>query len=158
LENSLAGFGQCLIAMTRKYAPNASVGLHASGWATKMDVLSNRSATLDVAAEGRKLAKFLIAAGAASGDLSVMDMLDRDSDYYRLVQGQDRWWDATNATLPNFHQAFTWASAVAEAVGKGVLWWQIPVGNAAQNNTTNHYKDNRVDYLFAHMGEVASAH
>ena len=28
------------------------------------------------------------------------------------------------------------------------LYWQTPLGNAAQNNTTNHYKDNRVDYFF----------
>jgi hypothetical protein len=28
----------------------------------------------------------------------------------------------------------------------------------ALDNTNNHYLDNRVDYLFAHMDEVAAAH
>lgn len=36
--------------------------------------------------------------------------------------------------------------------------WQIPLGNSAQNNTTNHWQDNRVDYLFTHINEVANAH
>jgi hypothetical protein len=28
------------------------------------------------------------------------------------------------------------------------LYWQTPLGNSMQTNTTNHYKDNRVDYFF----------
>ena len=27
-----------------------------------------------------------------------------------------------------------------------------------QGNTTNHWQDNRVDYFFAHMSELAAAH
>jgi hypothetical protein len=36
--------------------------------------------------------------------------------------------------------------------------WQIPLGNMRQNNTMNHYKDDKVDWLFSHMDQVASAH
>ena len=39
-----------------------------------------------------------------------------------------------------------------------VVLWQIPVGNMAQNNTTNHYKDDKVDWFFAHLDQVADAH
>jgi hypothetical protein len=28
----------------------------------------------------------------------------------------------------------------------------------SQNNTTDHYQDNRLDYFFAHMDEVVAAH
>ncbi len=28
----------------------------------------------------------------------------------------------------------------------------------AQNSTCQHYKDNKLDYLFSHMDEVADAH
>jgi hypothetical protein len=156
VENSISGVARCLIAMTRKYAVNARVGLHASGWGTNMDVLSNTSASFDVVGEATKLGKFLIALGAAEGDFIVADMSDRDAGFYEQ-QGRASWWDATNATLPNFHQAFAWAKAVSDTVGKPIIWWQIPVGNAAQNNTTNHFKDNRVDYLFAHLQEVAAS-
>jgi hypothetical protein len=48
--------------------------------------------------------------------------------------------------------------ALTEALGKPALYWQTPLGNANQNNTTNHWQDNRVDYFFAHMDELAGAH
>jgi hypothetical protein len=156
-ENTIAGLGRCMIAMTRKYAPNARVGLHASGWGTKMDVLENASPTFDVAGEAAKLGAFLLAAGAGDGDFVVADMSDRDAGWYQ-TQGKNTWWDDTNQTLPNFHQAFAWAKAVAEATGKPIIWWQVPVGNPSLPNTANKWKDNRVDYLMAHMDEVAAAH
>jgi hypothetical protein len=155
--DTLAGLGHCLVGMVRKYAPNARVGLHASGWGTRVDVLMNASASFDVPAEARKLGTFLRAVGAAAGDYVVADMSDRDAGYYQSLN-RDTWWDAANTTLPDFHQAFAWAAAVAETVGRPVLWWQIPVGNLAQGDTSNHWRDNRVDYLMAHPAEVAAAH
>jgi hypothetical protein len=37
--DTLAGMGRCLVAMVRKYAPSAQVGLHASAWATGYDAI-----------------------------------------------------------------------------------------------------------------------
>jgi hypothetical protein len=79
----------------------------------------------------------------------VADMSDRDAG--TRANG----FDATNATLPSFHQALAWARGVAEAVGKPVLWWQIPLGNPSLPPAN---QDNRVDYLLTHVGEVAAAH
>ena len=155
--NTLAGMGQCMIAMARKYAPNAKVGLHASGWGTRIDVLMNDDPALDVAGEAGKLGEFLVGCGAGGGDFVVADMSDRDAGYYES-RGRDAWWDPTNATLPHFHQAFTWGQAVAETVGLPLLWWQVPVGNMAQDDTTNHWKDNRVDYVFGHVSELVASH
>jgi len=148
-ENSIAGLGRCMIAMVRRYAPNARVGLHASGWATKWDVLSNADPSFDVAGHAARLGAFLKACGADQGDFVVADMSDRDAGT------RNNWYDATNATLPSFHQALAWAKGVAETLRKPVLWWQIPLGNpslAAAN------RDNRVDYLLTHAPEVAAAH
>ena len=156
-EASIAGFGRCLIAMTRKYAPAAKIGLHASGFATGVDVLLNKDVTLDVAAEGAKVGAFLAACGAADGDFVTVDSSDRDAGFY-ASQGRATTWDASNAQLPNFRQAFRWSKAVAETLGLPVLWWQLPVGNAAQTNQPNHWQDNRVDYFFAHTDELATAH
>lgn len=155
-ENSVSGVARCMIAMVRKYSANARVGLHASGWGTNMDALSNSSPSFDVVSEGRKLGNYLVALGAAEGDFLVADMSDRDAGYYQK-QGRSSWWDPTNATLPNFHQAFTWAKSVSDVVKKPIIWWQIPVGNMNQSDTTNHYRDNRVDYLFAHLDEVVAS-
>jgi hypothetical protein len=155
-EASIAGLGRCMIAMSRKYAPNVKVSLHGSAWATNMDVLGNTSPTFDVAGEATKLASFMKEC-APDADLLVIDAADRDAQYYQSL-GKNTWWDNTNATLPDFHQAFAWSKAVSEAYGKPNLWWQIPVGNMSLAGGTNHWKDNRLDYFFAHWDEVAAAH
>lgn len=156
-EDSIAGFGRCMIALARTHAPNAKVGLHGSGWGTNMDVLLNSQQSFDVIAEAQKLAAFLTAAGAADGDFVVVDASDRDAAWY-ATQGRNTWWDDTNATLPNFHQAFTWAGALSQAVGKPIVWWQLPVGNMSLPNTNQAWQDNRVDYFMTHLDEVAAAH
>ena len=155
-ENSVAGMGRCLIAMVRKYAPNAKVGLHASGWGTGRDVISNRDPALDVAAEGRKLADFLLACGGGAADFVGMDLADRDAGYERTL-GIDTFWDVTNATLPNFLQAFSWSRALTGRLGRPGLWWQLPVGNMALSNVDKAWQDNRVDYFFSHTAQVAGS-
>jgi hypothetical protein len=157
MPNTIAGMGKCMVAMAHKYAPNAFVGLHASAWGTNMDVALNTDPKLDVAGEAKKLATFLAACGESDADLVIVEASDRDAGYYQSM-GKQTFWDATNATLPSFHQDFAWVKALTEALGKPALYWQIPLGNANQNNTANHWKDNRVDYFFAHPGELAAAH
>jgi hypothetical protein len=156
MENSSAGFGKCIIHMVRTYAPNAKIGLHASGWSSNMDVLGNKSASLDVAAEAKKTVAFLTECGAAQADFVVSDMSDRDAGYYQSI-GKNTAWDATNATLPNFHQAFAWGKAISAGLSLPMFWWQTPVGNAQGNDTPKHWKDNRVDYLMGHLDEVAAS-
>ena len=156
-ENSATGVAKCMIHMVRIYAPNAKVGVHASAWGTNVDVFGNSDAKLDVVGEAKKMATFLTALGAQDGDFIVSDPSDRDAGYYQST-GRNTWWDATNATLPNFHQAFTWTKALAEAISLPIFLWQIPVGNMSQTNTTDHWQDNRLDYFFAHMDEVVAAH
>jgi hypothetical protein len=156
--NTIAGMGKCMIAMVRKYAPKAMVALHASAWSTNMNVTGNTSPTFDVAGEAQKTAAFLADCGEADADFVVVETSDRDAGYYQTVENKNTWWDAENATLPDFHQDFTWVKALTEALNKPALYWQTPLGNASQNNTTNHYQDNRVDYFFGHMSELAGAH
>lgn len=137
-ENSVAGFARCLIAMTRKYAPNAKVGLHASNWLAPY-----------VTNDGQVLGNFLLALGAGDGDFVATDPSDRDAGYYASI-GRDTWWtDADAATF------LAWSKQLGDTVGKPTVMWQIPLGNMGQNNTTNHWQDNRVDWLFAHRAEVA---
>lgn len=160
-EESIAGLGRCMVSMVRQYAPNALVGLHGSPWASGPDCVSNTNTSLDVAAEGRKTADFLLAAGAGCADLSVIDISDRDAGWYqRQSPPRNSWLDAADTTLPTFTQAFTWSRAVADRIGKKVFWWQVPVGNMAlpnacdaAGNGTN--QDNKLDYFFDHPDRVA---
>ena len=157
-ENNAAGLAKCMIAMARKYAPNAKVGLHASPWSTRIDVYLNTQASFDVAGEARKVADFLLKLGAADTDFIVVEAADRDAGWYEVNQNEDTWWDASNATLPHFRQAFAWARALSERLNKPNFWWQLPVGNPALPNSGEQWKDNRVDYFFAHTAELAAAH
>jgi hypothetical protein len=155
--NTLAGFSRCLISMVRKYAPNAKVGLHASAWATRWDVLMNTNPSFDVVGEAKKLGSYLVALGIGGADFVAVDASDRDAGYYES-RGRDTWWDASNATLPSFKQAFTWSKAVSEATGKPHVWWQTPIGNMSLPNTAQRWKDNRVDYFMTHLGDLAKSH
>jgi hypothetical protein len=170
LPNTIAGMGQCLISMVRKYAPHAFVGLSASAW----NVAGNTSRTTDVTTDAKALATFLAACGQTQADFLVVETSDRDAGYYQTVQSQDDWWDPTDTTLPDYAQDLTWIKALTEALGTPALYWQTPLGNAGQNNTANHYQDNRVDYFFggsaaqvesgaavtvpAHWSALAAAH
>ncbi len=140
-ENSAAGLARCLIAMARKYAPNASVGLHLSCFDWQSNV--------------QKCTKDYADLGAANGDFLVTDVSDRDAGWYAQPAhgGSDHFWTDQKAAA-----ALQFYKTMAESVGKPVVLWQIPVGNMAQNNTANHYKDDKVDWLFGHMNQVADAH
>src|SRR5450631_4420680 len=170
LPNTIAGMGQCLISMVRKYAPNALVGLSSSAW----NVASNTNKSVDVTTDAKAVAAFLAACGQSSADFVVIETSDRDAGYYQIVKGTNNWWDATDTTLPDYAQDLAWVKALTEALGTPALYWQTPVGNASQNNTTDHYQDNRVDYFFggsaagvqsaapttvpAHWSALAAAH
>jgi len=138
-ENSAAGLARCMIAMVRKYAPNATVGLHASPW------------NYTVSGDGAATGAYMLALGAADGDFVVTDPSDRDAGYYTSI-GQNRWWTDTSAAA-----YLAWSKVVSDTIGKPTVMWQIPLGNMAQNNTANHWQDNRVDYLFSHLANVAKS-
>lgn len=137
--NNASGFAKCMIAMVRKYAPNAKVGLHASPW--------NYTQSGDAAAVGT----FMSALGAGDGDFVVTDPSDRDAGYYDSL-GQNRWWTDSSAAA-----YLAWSKTLAQKVGRPTIMWQIPLGNSAQTNTANHWKDNRVEWLFAHLSDVSQA-
>lgn len=140
-ENSAAGLSRCLMSMARKYAPNTAVGLHLTCW-------DWQTATQACVRDYAKL-------GAQNADFLVTDVSDRDAGWYAQPAhgGSDHFWtDQKAAATLKFYKT------MAESVGKPVVLWQIPVGNMAQNNTLNHYKDDKVDWFFAHMDQVANAH
>ncbi|WP_369365554.1 RICIN domain-containing protein [Streptomyces sp. CG4] len=140
-ENSATGLAQCLISMAHKYAPNTAAGLHLScfDWQTNTPACVKDYANL----------------GAKNADFLVTDVSDRDAGWYAQPAhgGSDHFWNDQKAAA-----ALGFYKTMAESVGKPVVLWQIPVGNMAQNNTLNHYKDDKVDWFFAHMDQVANAH
>lgn len=140
-ENSAAGLARCLIAMAHKYAPNTAVGMHLTCW----DWQTNTQGCV----------KDYASLGAQNADFLVSDVSDRDAGWYALPAhgGLNNFWTDQKAAA-----ALAFYKTMAESVGKPVVLWQIPVGDMAQNNTLNHYQDDKVDWLLGHMNQVASAH
>jgi hypothetical protein len=116
------------------------------------------------------LAPFGVAANqtGATFDVLVGDPLDRDSDYYRLVQGQDRWWDSSDSASINsksFNRYAEWLRLWNQKSQKRWVLWQVPLGNSNHLNVYNNggsregYKDNRPEYFFgngtAHLAKFA---
>jgi hypothetical protein len=150
LTNDLAGLGHCILRLGRMLAPKALIGFHASRWAG------------DPAA----MVTFLNGIGAGEGDVIVQDMLDRDAGCFEAhvdpnCQRNDGpwYWDESNQTTPNFHEYLDWAKAIGDGVGKPILWWQVPFGvpSSTPGGTADHYRDNRVHYVFSHIGEFTAA-
>jgi len=150
LPKNISGLGRCWVKLARSYAPKVLVGFHASQWA---------------AGSGKEIGDFLTAAGAAEADLVIIDMLDRDAGCFeaatlpQCMRGGSFYWDESNRTSPNFHEHLAWAKEVSEAVGKPILWWQLPFGvpSNAPGGSPGHYRDNRVKYLFEHVEEFVDA-
>ena len=155
--DNLTGMAKCMISMARKYAPNARVGLHASSWSSGIDALYNSDPRLDVTDNALKVASFLLSCGAGDGDFIGIEASDRDAGYYQ-TKGLSTFWDTTNASLPDFTQALTWAKTLTATLRRPAIAWQIPLGNMSLPNATGKWQDNRVDYLLAHPAEVSDAH
>jgi hypothetical protein len=140
-ENSAAGLARCLISMARIYAPNTAVGMHLSCWDWQSNTQGCGQDYLNL--------------GAANADFLVADVSDRDAGWYAQPAhgGYDNFWtEQKGAATLAFYKT------MAETVGKPIALWQIPVGNMAQDNTLNHYQDDKVDYLFSHLDAVVDAH
>ena len=147
--DTFRGFYQALAHLRDLYAPNVSLGLDVSSWAADDDVLLERDQAYDWQKHAARTAQYLNSLGPGY-QLLFFSPLDRDAAYYELTQGQNRWWDDTNQTLPNFDRAAEWMGRVMSLTNKRALMWQVPVGNRvyrSQDNTPGHYQDNRAEYF-----------
>jgi hypothetical protein len=165
LPNTVAGWGLAFLAIRKAVgASNALLGIHISGWASSQD-LFYYSVTIPLQPEIDKVYNFLAPLGIAANatgaayDVLVGDPLDRDADYYRLVNNDNgvHWWDTAGTASVNsrsFNRYREWLRLWHEKSGKPWVLWQIPLGNSNQLNVKNTgkpregYKDNRPEYFF----------
>ncbi len=150
LTNDLSGLGHCILRLGRMLAPKAIIGFHASRWA----------------GTPASMVTFLNGIGAGEADVIVQDMLDRDAGCFeahidsQCQRNDGPWyWDESNTAMPNFHDYLTWAKAIGDGVGKPIVWWQVPFGvpSTTPGGSAGHYRDNRVHYIFSHIGEFVAA-
>jgi hypothetical protein len=163
LPNTVAGWGLAFLAIRQAVgASNALLGIHVSSWASGNDI-SYGAVTIPLQPEVDTVYNFLAPLGLAANvtgatyDFLVGDPLDRDSDYYSLEEGQNRWWDATDTasvSSESFNRFASWLGLWNVKAGKRWILWQIPLGNSNHLDVCNNggaqqgYKDNRPEYFF----------
>jgi lysophospholipase L1-like esterase len=169
LPNTAAGWGLAFLQLRKSVgADQVILGIHISGWATGAD-LFHSSVTEPLQPAVDSVYAFLSPMGLAANqtgqtyDVLVGDPLDRDADYYQLVRGENRWWDASDTASidsKSFNRYAEWLRLWNLKAGKRWVLWQIPVGNSSSLNVCNGggprqgYKDNRTEYFFGADGAV----
>ena len=149
ISNSVAGIGQCLILMARKYAPLAYVGFPPSSWAALTDT---------------EVVAYMNAVDAQNADFVVEQTLDRDIGCYEAkvsycTGGDARYWDETNTTHPNFGDYLVQVNDYHKGIGNlPVVFWQTPEGvpSSTPGGYAYHFRDNRVHYFLTHPEELTA--
>jgi hypothetical protein len=167
--DNLAGFASELKFLRDTYAPNALLAMHASMWASSMDVASNTDPNLNAAAEADKTAAFLNSAGAGAWDAVFNDVDDHNAAWWELKscstppcvnQYYTHWWDPANVKFPNFTRYLSWVSELHTKTALPQVVWQVPMGNQyflTLNNTCGHYQDNVAPYFISHASDLYAA-
>jgi hypothetical protein len=157
--NTAQGFGRGLVKIRDLYAPNVLLAIHASGWASGIDINSSTDPTVNAVAVADSTAAFLNSAGNSTGstwDLVFNDVDDHDAGWWE-TQGVNRWFDPSNTRFPNFTRYLAWVSELKAKTGRPQVVWQVPVGNQyflTMNNTCGHYQDNVAPYFISHPSDL----
>ena len=153
LPDDASGFGQAIVRLRDAYAPNVLLGYHLSIWGTGDDIANSDPPEARIDALANRAADFYNSL-AADFDVAFAEFSDRDAGFKQYVydDGGASWWDADDFAR---HRIFL--AAFSQATQKRIVMWQIPFGNTkmrAQDNTPNHYQDNRVEWLLDDPGRV----
>lgn len=138
-------FAHTWITLRNQLAPNVVLAYHMSGWGTKHDIAYEDPPDATVRAYAAQSAAFYKALHARF-DIAFEDFSDRDAGYYAKVEGNPNTWFKP----ADFHRHLLYAQTFVRLAGVRMVAWQIPLGNTVspvENNTPNHYQDNRVQWL-----------
>jgi hypothetical protein len=160
--NTFQGFAWALLKLRDTIAPNVIMAIHASTWASGIDIGTNTNPAFNLAANADTVAAFLGSAGVATNtfastfDVVFNDVADRDSG----VPSSGRWWDRNDTVLPDFKQWLTWMTELHAKTARQLVVWQVPVGNQyfdTMNQSPGHYQDNRAEYFLSHVSALQAA-
>ena len=161
LPDNMQGVGLAFLKLRDKYATNVLLGIHASTWGSGEDLASSTDPSINPVTDGDLVGTFLNAVGVAANakvsstwDLVFNDIADHDAGF------SGGWWDANNVTFPNFTRWLSFMTELHAKTGKSLVEWQVPVGNQSyrvMNDSSGHYEDNKVAYLFTHTTDLMAA-
>ena len=170
LPNTVQGFAWALLELRDTYGPNAVLAIHASMWASGIDIATTTDATTNPVTIADSTATFLGSAGLASNpygttwDAVFNDVDDHDAGWWEKQGALNRyfthWWDPTNMRAPNFSRYLAWVAELHTRTARPQVAWQVPAGNQyflTMNNTCGHYQDNVAPYFLAHTDDLFNA-
>lgn len=150
VTDDFRGMAACLVKLARTYAPKTAIGFEASQWGGSLP----------------QVVAYFKAIGADQADFVSNNPLDRDAGCFEARTDPNcqrssagLYWDETNAKSPTFHEYLAWVKGVTGGVKLPMLFWQVPFGvpSDAPGGSAGRYRDNRVRYMFAHIGEFIAA-
>ena len=143
-------FAHRLIALRNRLAPHVLLAWHLSVWGTDEDITNSKPSLAEMDVLAARSAAFYESLHAHL-DLVFNDVTDRDADYYRDVEGNSHtWWGPADFARENRYIAgFTRRTHTA------VVLWQLPLGDSHENDTWDHYRDNRLQWW---LGPGSAAH
>lgn len=150
LPNTAAGLAQAFVRLRDRYAPKVLLGYHLSVWGTGEDIAHSDPSDARIDELAASAAGFYRSLGTRF-DLVFAEQANRDSGYSEVRDGdggQARWEAADYARQARFLRG------VSSATARSIVLWQLPLGNAAQDNTPKHYRDSRVQALLGADGDA----
>jgi hypothetical protein len=152
-----SSFAQQWVTLRNQLAPNVILAYHMSGWGTKHDIVYEKPPDATVVKYATQSAAFYNSLHAKF-DIAFEDYSDRDAGYYEKVENNPNTWFAP----ADFHRHLLYGATFVKLTGLRMVPWQIPLGNTNLNDTPNHYRDNRVQWLLgangrAHLKAYAAA-
>jgi hypothetical protein len=153
LPNNAAGFAQAIVRLRDRYAPNVLLGYHFSAWGTGTDIIYSDPSDATVDSLGVRTGRFEQSLGARF-DIAFTDLADRDAAFKQFVYGDGggSWYNADD-----YRRSTVYIGAFVRTANLRVVLWQVPQGNTkmrAENNTWNHYQDNKVEWLLDDPGRT----
>ncbi|MCW3017243.1 MAG: hypothetical protein JWO02_4335 [Solirubrobacterales bacterium] len=148
LPNTAAGLAQAFVRLRDRYAPKVLLGYHLSEWGTGEDIADSDPSDARIDELAASASGFYRSLGAKF-DLVFAEQDNRDSGYSEVHDGDGgrSRWDAGD-----FARQARFLRDVSSATNRSIVLWQLPLGNASQDNTAHHYRDNRVQTLLGADG------
>ena len=152
LPDTVAGFGQAIVKLRDTFAPNVLLAYALSYWGTTVDPLYQKPTDAEIDALATRSARFYNSLGARF-DVVFAELSDRDAGFKRYQNGDTAaWWYPSD-----FARNLRYVAKFSNLTQRRIVMWQIPLGNTkmrAENNTWNHYQDNKVEWLFEDPGRA----
>jgi hypothetical protein len=152
LPNNLAGVAQAVRRLRDANGSNVVLAYHLSVWGTGNDILYSDPDNQTVTNLGTRAGNFYNSLNGGF-DIAFAEFGDRDAAFKQFQYGDtNAWW-----TAGDFSRNQLFVGRFVSVAQKRVVFWQIPVGNTrmrAENNTWQHYQDNKVEWLLEDAGRV----